>query len=306
LQGSQKAPSSPIRREKWKDVMRESKDGKRSDIVGLYLWRARRHRLLSREEESKLSARIREGDEAAWKELVRCNLRLVISIARRYVGQGLEFADLIQEGNMGLIRAAWDFDSSFGTKFSTYATWGIKQSIGRALSNKASSIRIPVHVVDKERAVSGACKSLLTKTGREPSVEALSKFLCKSPEEIIDILTVRKTIVSYDVPIIGEDDGSLVDLLADELETDAEGLVLEDALKDSVRGLLESLPERERYVIERRYGFDGDRGATLAEIGREMGVTRERIRQLQKAALRKLRSHALEAKLESFLKLSYG
>ena len=305
MQGSQKAPSSPIRREKWKGVMRESKDGKRSDIVGLYLWRARRHRLLSREEESKLSARIREGDEAAWKELVRCNLRLVISIARRYVGQGLEFADLIQEGNMGLIRAAWDFDSSFGTKFSTYATWGIKQSIGRALSNKASSIRIPVHVADKERAVSGACKSLLTKTGREPSVEALSKFLCKSPEEIIDTLTVRKTIVSYDVPI-GEDDGSLVDFLADELETDSEGLVLEDALKDSVHGLLENLPERDRYVIERRYGFDGDRGATLAEIGREMGVTRERIRQIQKAALRKLRSHALEAKLESFLKLSYG
>ena len=284
--------------------MRESKGGKRSDIVRLYLWNARRHRLLSREEESKLSTRIREGDEAAWKELVQCNLRLVISIARQYVGQGLEFADLIQEGNLGLIRAAWDFDSSFGSKFSTYATWGIKQSIGRALSNKASSIRIPGPVADKERAVSAARKSLQATTGREPSVEELSKFLCKSPEEIMDTLTVRKTIVSYDVSV-GEDDGSLADYLADEIETNTEDLFLEDALKDSVRGLLRNLPERERYVIERRYGFDSDRSATLEEIGQELGVTRERIRQIQKAALRRLHSHALEAKLESFLKLSY-
>jgi RNA polymerase primary sigma factor len=294
----------PTRREEWKGIMRESKGEKRSDIVRLYLWTARRHRLLSREEESKLSTRIREGDETAWKELVQCNLKLVISVARQYVGQGLEFADLIQEGNLGLIRAAWDFDSSFGTKFSTYATWGIKQSIGRALSHKASSIRIPGPVADKERAVSGARKSLQATTGREPSVEELSKFLCKSPEEIMDTLTVRKTVVSYDVPV-GEDDGSLADYLTDEIETDAEDLFLEDALKDSVRGLLRNLPERERYVIERRYGFDSDRGATLGEIGQEIGVTRERIRQIQKAALRKLHSHALEAKLESFLKLSY-
>jgi len=223
-----------------------------SGILGLYLSRARRHRLLSREEESELSTRIREGDKAAWKELVQCNLRLVISIARRYVGLGLEFADLIQEGNLGLIRAAWDFDASFGTKFSTYATWWIKQSIGRALSNKASSIRIPIHIADKERAVSGARRSLQAMTGREPSVEELSEFLDKSPEEIIDILTIRKTVVSYDVPV-GEDEGSLSDLLADEVETDTEGLFIEDALKGSVHEILENLATASTATEARRW-----------------------------------------------------
>ena len=275
-----------------------------TNILSLYLSWARRHRILSREEEAALSTRIQEGDQTAWEELVQCNLRLVVSIARRYVGQGLEFADLIQEGNLGLIRAAWDFDAAFGTKFSTYATWWIKQSISRALSNKASSIRIPVHFAEKERAVNGARNSLQATTGRDPSVEELSEFLGKNPEEVMDTLTARKTVVSYDVAIGFEDDGSLSDLLADEAEADTEGLFMEDALKDSVQGLLETLPERERYVIERRYGFDGDRCATLGEIGQEIGVTRERARQIQKAALRKLRSHALEAELESFLESS--
>ena len=280
------------------------KAGGGSDILVLYLLRARRHRILSRQEESALAARIREGDEAAWDELVRCNLKLVVSIARRYDGQGLELADLIQEGNLGLIRAAWDFDASFGTKFSTYATWWIKQSIGRALYNKALPIRIPVHIADKERAVNGARNSLQATTGRDPSVEELSEFLGKNPEEVMDTLTARKTVVSYDVAIGFEDDGSLSDLLADEAEANTEGLFMEDALKDSVQGLLETLPERERYVIERRYGFDGDRCATLGEIGQEIGVTRERARQIQKAALRKLRSYALEAELGSFLEPS--
>jgi RNA polymerase primary sigma factor len=284
-------------------VSSSNETGGGTNILSLYLSRARRHRILSREEEAALSARIREGDETAWEEVVRCNLRLVISIARRYVGQGLEFADLIQEGNLGLIRAAWDFDATFGTKFSTYATWWIKQSIGRALSNKASPIRIPVHLADKERAVNGARNSLQATSGRDPSLEELSQFLGKSPEEVIDTLTARKTVVSYDVPVGSEDDGSLSDFLADEAEADTEGLFMEDALKDSVHGLLETLPERERYVIGRRYGLDGDRCATLGEIGQEIGVTRERARQIQKAALRKLRSRALEAELESFLEL---
>src|ERR671939_13858 len=165
--------------------------GQRADILGLYLSRARRHRILSREEEVALSTRIREGDETAWEELVECNLKLVISIARKYVGRGLEFADLVQEGNLGLMRAARSFDAAFGTKFSTYATWWIKQSIGRALSNKASSIRIPVHFAEKERAVNGARNSLQSTTGRVPSVEELSEFLGKNPEEVMDTLTAR-------------------------------------------------------------------------------------------------------------------
>src|SRR5215218_9816049 len=163
--------------------MREDKSGEQ-EILGLYLACARQHRILSRSEEAALSARIREGDEAAWEELVQCNLRLVISIARGYTGRGLEFTDLIQEGNLGLMRAARGFDAAFGTKFSTYATWWIKQAIGRAISNKASLIRLPVHAAEQERILNSARSHLQTATGREPSIEELSEFVGKSPEEV--------------------------------------------------------------------------------------------------------------------------
>jgi RNA polymerase primary sigma factor len=278
--------------------------GQRADILGLYLSRARRHRILSREEEVALSTRIREGDETAWEELVECNLKLVISIARRYVGQGLEFADLIQEGNLGLMRAAQSFDAAFGTKFSTYATWWIKQSIGRGISNKSSLIRIPVHAADQERVVNGARNRLQATTGREPSIEELSELTGKSAQEVTGTLTMRKAVVSYDVPIGSEEDGPLSNLIADEADTDTESLFMEDALRDSVHNLLAELPERERYVVERRYGLDGGRCATLGEIGEEIGVTRERARQIQNFALRRLRSLALEDELESFLEPS--
>ena len=283
--------------------MRDSK-GRTSDVLRPYLSRAGRHRILSREEEAVLSARIQEGDQTAWEELVRCNLRLVVSIARRYVGRGLDFADLIQEGNLGLMRAARGFDAAFGTKFSTYATWWIKQAIGRAISNKASLIRLPVHAADEERVLNGARDRLQAAIGREPSMEELSGFVGKSAREVTDALAARKAVVSYDTPVGLEEDDSLSDLLADAAEADMEELFAEEALKDSVRGLLAELPERERYVIERRYGLDGGRCATLAEIGEEVGVTRERARQIQNAALRRLRTLALEAELESFLKPS--
>jgi RNA polymerase primary sigma factor len=275
-----------------------------SGVLGLYLARARQHRILSRCEEAALAVRIREGDESAWEELVGCNLRLVISIARGYMGRGLEFTDLIQEGNLGLMRAARGFDANFGTKFSTYATWWIKQSIGRAIANKASSIRVPVHAAEQERILNGARNHLQTTTGREPSVEELSELLNKSPGEVHGALTARKTVVSYDVPIGPGEDGSFSDLLADESASETEDLFMEDALKDSVRDLLETLPERERYVVKRRYGLDGDGCATLAEIGAGIGVTRERVRQIQRSALSRLRSRALDTQLESFLELS--
>ena len=204
------------------------------------------------------------------------------------------------------MRAARGFDGEFGTKFSTYATWWIKQSISRAISNKASLIRIPIHAADEERVVNSARNHLQVTTGRGPSVEALSEFVGKSRQEVVDTLAMRKAVVSYDVSVGSEDDGSLSDLLADETETDTEDLFMEDALRESVRGLLAELPERERYVVERRYGFNGSRCATLAEIGKEIGVTRERARQIQSHALRRLRSRALEAELESFLELSYS
>ena len=276
------------------------------DVLGLYLSRARRHRILSREEEAELCARMQRGNEAAWDELVRCNLRLVVSIARGYVGRGLEYADLIQEGNLGLMRAARGFDAAFGTKFSTYASWWIKQAMSRAIANKSSLIRLPAHAAEKERAVSGARHHLHTTTGREPTVEELAEFVGKSTGEISSALAARKTVVSYDVPIGPGEDGSLSDLLSDEVEVGAEALFGEGALKDCVRDLLEVLRERERHLVERRYGLDGGECATLAEIGRELSITRERARQIEGVALRKLRSYAREAQLDSFLELSYS
>jgi RNA polymerase sigma factor (sigma-70 family) len=276
-----------------------------TETLNLYLLHARRHRILSRREEAELSTRIKQGDEAAWEELVRCNLRLVVSVARGYMGRGLEFADLIQEGNLGLMRAARGFDAGFGTKFSTYAMWWIKQSIGRAISNKASPIRIPIHAAEEERAVHGARNQIQATTGREPSIEELSEFVGKSPEEVVGVLTARKTVVSYDVPVGSGEDGSLSDLLPNETEADAEDVFMEGALKDSIRNLLETLPERERYVIERRYGLDGGKCATLEEIGDAIGITRERVRQIQSTALRRLRSNALRAELGTYLEPYY-
>ena len=202
------------------------------------------------------------------------------------------------------MRAARGFDTKFGTKFSTYATWWIKQSMGRAISNKAVSIRLPIHAAEEERTVNGPRKHLRSSTGREPTVEELAGFTGKSTRWIRNALTARKTVVSYDVPIGADDDGSLSDLLADEAETGTEDLFAEGALRGHVRGLLDTLPERERYLVERRYGLDGGDGATLEEIGRELGVTRERARQIQTTALRRLRARALDDGLDSFLALS--
>jgi RNA polymerase primary sigma factor len=202
------------------------------------------------------------------------------------------------------MRAARSFDAAFGTKFSTYATWWIKQSISRAISNKASAIRVPIHAAEGERIVNGARNHLQATSGREPSIEELSEYVGKSPEEVVGALTARKVVVSYDVSVGSDEDGSLSDLLADEMEAGAEDLIMKSALKDSIRGLLRTLPERERYVVERRYGLDSERCASLAEIGAAIGITRERVRQIQSSALRKLRSRALEADLESFLEPS--
>ena len=271
------------------------------EAVNVYMLRARRHRILSRQDESALCMRIRQGDEEAWRELVRCNLRLVVSVARGYMGRGLELADLIQEGNLGLMRAARGFDADFGTKFSTYAMWWIKQSITRALGNKSSTIRVPIHAAERERAVHGARNHLQAMTGREPSIEELSRYIGKSPEEVTGTLNIHKTVVSYDTPVGSGDESSLSDLLAGETEEGTEETFMESALQEHVRDLLDALPERERYVVERRYGLDDNECATLEEIGAGISVTRERVRQIQASALRKLRAYARKADLDSFL-----
>ncbi|MCA1727867.1 MAG: RNA polymerase sigma factor RpoD/SigA [Actinobacteria bacterium] len=276
------------------------------EALNVYLLRARRHRILSRREEAALAARMQQGDDEAWEELVRCNLKLVVSVARGYMGRGLELADLIQEGNLGLMRAARGFDAEFGTKFSTYAMWWIKQSVTRALANKASTIRVPIHAAEQERALHGARNHLQAIIGREPSVEELSEYVGKSPEEIRGSLNIRKSVVSYDIPVGAGDEGTLSDLLPGEAEADAEELLVENALQDHVRDLLDILPERERYVVERRYGLEGDGSATLEEIGAGIGVTRERVRQIQASALRRLRAYALKAELGSLLDPCYS
>ena len=287
--------------------MKDDKEGGKLDILSVYLSRARQHKILSRQQEAALSMQIKQGDQAAWEELVQSNLRLVVSIARQYIGRGLEFADLIQEGNLGLMRAAWGFDANFGNKFSTYATWWIKQAISRAISNKASSIRIPLHASNAQRAVNAARNHLLATTGREPSIEELCGFVGKSVREVKGALAVRKAVVSYDVAVGSEQDGggggTLCELLAEEKEPETEEAFMEGALKGSVRDLLEVLSERERHVVERRYGLDGGGCETLEKIGEELGVTRERVRQMHSAALRRLRWRAHKAELQSFLEL---
>jgi RNA polymerase primary sigma factor len=288
-------------REERSGKMTKNHKGGRSGDLAPYMSRARQHRILSRKEEAALSARIREGDEAAWEKLVRSNLRLVISIARGYMGRGLEFADLIQEGNLGLMRAARGFDATFGTKFSTYATWWIKQSISRAISSKAAVIRIPIHAAEEERILTGVRTHLQATTGRDPSVGQLSEYVGKSLKEVETVLSIRKSVVSYDMPVGSDEDSSLAELLTDETERDTEDLFMEGALKECLHGLLEILSERERYVVERRYGLNRGECASLAEIGIAIGVTRERVRQIQNAALYKLRSRALQAELDSFL-----
>jgi RNA polymerase sigma factor (sigma-70 family) len=258
---------------------------------------------LSRREERLLSLRIQEGDEAAWEELVRHNLRLVVSIARGYTGRGLEFADLVQEGNLGLMRAARSFDAAFGTKFSTYATWWIKQSMSRAISNKAGIIRVPIHASEAQRALTSAYRDLQARTGREPSVEELSEFVGRSAAEVVGTLSTHKVVVSYDVPVGPSDDASLSDLLTDVSETGVEEQFAEDSFRRSIRDLLAALSERERHVVERRYGLDGNPPATLQQVGQEIGVTRERTRQILGAALRKLRSQSLATEMRSFLEV---
>lgn len=262
------------------------------DTLNAYLTRASRHKLLSRQQEAALAKRILHGDKAAWAELVQSNLRLVISIAKGYTGRGLELSDLIQEGNLGLMRAAQSFDAGFGTKFSTYATWWIRQSISRAISNKSSLIRIPIHVAEEERAVTNANNFLRSQSGHEPTLEELANFLGKPVQEVKDILTLRKLVISSDLTIGEGEENTLADLLADKQSLNTEERVLEDAMRKTVRELVMTLPKRERFVIQRRYGLDGKPPTTLEEIGNCIGVTRERTRQIQSEALKKLRSQA--------------
>jgi RNA polymerase primary sigma factor len=258
------------------------------DSLRLYLRSIGRVQLLTAEREVALAQRIERGDLVAKQEMVEANLRLVVSIAKGYLGRGLSFLDLIQEGSLGLIRAVEKFDYRRGYKFSTYATWWIRQAVTRAIADKARTIRIPVHMVEKLNRVTHVERQLVQRLGREPLPEEIADELDITPEEVREILRMSQLPVSLEKPIGEDEDSSLGDFVPDELAESPFDTASLSLRREDVELALASLPERERRVIELRYGLDGSQPCTLEEVGRAFGVTRERIRQIENNTLKKL------------------
>ena len=279
----------------------ESKDMSVNDNVRMYLKEIGKISLLSLEEEQELSKRVAEGDEKAKNILAESNLRLVVSIAKRYVGRGLLFLDLIQEGNIGLMKAVEKFDYGKGYKFSTYATWWIRQAITRALADQARTIRVPVHMVETINKMARIERQMTLELNREPTDQELSKKMGLSVEKIAEIRKISQDPVSLETPIGEEDDSHLGDFLADERTMSPEDFATYEILKDELRQVLDTLTTREKEVLELRFGlFDGS-SHTLEEVGKKFKVTRERIRQIEAKALRKLRHPSRSRKLKDFL-----
>ena len=279
----------------------ESKDMSVNDNVRMYLKELGKISLLSLEEEQELSKRVAEGDEKAKNILAESNLRLVVSIAKRYVGRGLLFLDLIQEGNIGLMKAVEKFDYGKGYKFSTYATWWIRQAITRALADQARTIRVPVHMVETINKMARIERQMTLELNREPTDQELSKKMGLSVEKIAEIRKISQDPVSLETPIGEEDDSHLGDFLADERTMSPEDFATYEILKDELRQVLDTLTTREKEVLELRFGlFDGS-SHTLEEVGKKFKVTRERIRQIEAKALRKLRHPSRAKKLKDFL-----
>lgn len=271
------------------------------DPVRMYLKDIGKVPLLNAEQEIELARRIEEGDEEAKKRLIEANLRLVVSIAKRYVGRGMLFLDLIQEGNLGLIKAVEKFDYRKGYKFSTYATWWIRQSITRSLADQARTIRIPVHMVETINRVIRTSRQLLQELGREPSYEEIADSMDMPVEKVRDILKIAQEPVSLEVPIGEEEESHLGDFIQDETmltPAEAAALVL---MREQLVEVIGTLTEREQKVLKLRFGLDDGRARTLEEVGKEFGVTRERIRQIEAKALRKLRHPSRSKKLKDYL-----
>jgi RNA polymerase primary sigma factor len=260
------------------------------DSLRLYLRSIGRVDLLTAEQEVMLAKRIERGDMNAKQQMIEANLRLVVSIAKNYLGRGLTFLDLIQEGSLGLIRAVEKFDYRRGYKFSTYATWWIRQAVTRAIADKARTIRIPVHMVEKLNKVVHVERSLVQEMGREPSPDEIAKELEWTAREVKDILRMSQLPVSLEKPIGEDEDSSLGDFVEDETAESPFELASENLRRQNVRKALEALPEREREVMEMRFGLNGHQARTLEEVGRAFGVTRERIRQIENNTLKKLES----------------
>ena len=278
-----------------------TKDLTINDPVRMYLKEIGQIKLLTIEEELELADRIAKGDEQAKATLAEANLRLVVSIAKRYVGRGMLFLDLIQEGNIGLMKAVEKFDVTKGYKFSTYATWWIRQAITRAIADQARTIRVPVHMVETINKLARVERQLTLELNREPTEEELSKKMGTSVEKIRDIYKISQEPVSLEIPIGEEDDSHLGDFIPDETNMSPEDYAVNELLKDEISEVLLTLTEREEKVIRLRFGLEDGRPRTLEEVGQLFGVTRERIRQIEAKALRKLRHPSRSRKLKDYL-----
>ena len=297
------------------DDYRDDKDGEDIDLdaidllegigtedpVRMYLKEIGTVPLLSADEELRLAKRKAEGDESAKERLIEANLRLVVSIAKRYTGRGMSFLDLVQEGNLGLIKGVEKFDYTKGYKLSTYATWWIRQSVTRALADQARTIRVPVHMVETINKMSKMQRKLTLELGYEPSVAELAKALDMSEDKVMEIMQIAREPASLETPIGEEDDSNLGDFVADVNTVTPEGNVESVMLRDHIDALLGDLKERERQVIELRFGLRDGHPRTLEEVGKEFNVTRERIRQIEAKALRKLRNPVRSKRIRDFL-----
>ena len=271
------------------------------DPVRMYLKEIGKVPLLTAEEEIELATRMSEGDEEAKRRMAEANLRLVVSIAKRYVGRGMLFLDLIQEGNLGLIKAVEKFDYTKGYKFSTYATWWIRQAITRAIADQARTIRIPVHMVETINKVIRVSRQLLQELGHDPSAEEIAKEMGMPVDKVRDILKIAQEPVSLETPIGEEEDSHLGDFIPDEDASEPSEAASFSLLKEQLMEVLDTLTPREKKVLELRFGIVDGRTRTLEEVGKEFNVTRERIRQIEAKALRKLRHPSRSRKLKDFL-----
>jgi len=279
-----------------------SAEGATDDPVRMYLKGIGQVDLLDKQEEVELAKRIEKGDEEAKSQLVEANLRLVVSIAKKYVGKGMSFLDLIQEGNMGLMKAVEKFDYTKGYKFSTYATWWIRQAITRAIADQGRTIRVPVHMVEKINKLIKIQRQLLQEKGREPTPEEIAEEMDISADKVSEIKKIAQESVSLDTPIGEEEDSSLGDFIEDTKTPEPSSTVSKNLLKEQLDSVLDTLTDREKRILELRFGIEDGRPSTLEEVGKEFGVTRERIRQIEAKALRKLRHPTRSKKLKGFVK----
>ncbi len=271
------------------------------DPVKMYLKEIGQIKLLTAKKEIELAKRIEEGDVEAKRILAQSNLRLVVSIAKHYVGKGLLFLDLIQEGNIGLMKAVEKFNYKLGNKFSTYATWWIRQAITRSIADQGRTIRVPVHMVDMIHKVTRASKLLLQDLGREPSVEEIAEKMELPSEKIRKIIKVARHPISLESPIGKEDDRSLGDFIEDEDSPEPQKIAGDTLLKEQLDEVLKTLTQREKHVLELRFGIAGSHPHTLEEVGKDFGLTRERIRQIQDKAIKRLRHPKRSKKLRDYL-----